>query len=60
MRPVEPTSSTRSGSTSTSAGRRREALDALRGDGTGDEQAARITDADAEVREFAVGAETRL
>lgn len=36
----------------------REALDAFRGDGTGDEQAALITGAD--VREFTTDSETRL
>jgi quinol monooxygenase YgiN len=36
----------------------REALDAFRGDGTGDEQAALITGAD--VREFTMDSETRL
>ena len=35
-----------------------EALDAFRGDGTGDEQAALITGAD--VREFTTDTETRL
>ena len=36
----------------------REALDAFRGDGTGDEQASLITGAD--VREFSTDSETRL